>query len=215
MKTLRSARHFLARLRRLPQQRAALRDGTGIRIQQTMRYAEAWRAQTDWETPLEFFRRPDFTQLGLPARIAPLGETDAAAFLWSTTLEYCDQFVLQRRNCGFTPWGLTFIDRDGTLVEELNVWFPMGSDSPELADFYAQQVFIGKPLPGRSLFLTAPAAQNYSHWLLDVVPSFHLLELTGVEAASFDRVISNRVDLAFHSGRNGASARRSCMRSVI
>lgn len=127
-----------------------------------------------------------------------INENRKSSFLWGTTLENRHNFILRSQQLTFSSWGQAFIGKDGRLISELSAWFHSDQDPHGLAQLLAAKpVSTGKTL-GSTLFLTAPASGgNYFHWLLDVIPRFHLLKCAGVDIDEFDHILFNANNRSF------------------
>jgi hypothetical protein len=90
-----------------------------------------------------------------------------------------------------------FYDRHGNLVRELS---DDAEDTP-LAD----TGFV--PIEGRVCPIIFRGSGIYAHWMGDVLPALHLVELAGIDLASIDRFIFLRKDQGYH--------RESCKRLGI
>ncbi|MCS7146826.1 MAG: glycosyltransferase 61 family protein [Geminocystis sp.] len=87
------------------------------------------------------------------------------------------------------------ITKDGYLIGDLSPEFPIFS--PNHPDNYPSKHSLLKvnylsPLQkirGRVLVLTGLVSDNYFHWLFDILPRFHLVELAGIEWHEVDYIL--------------------------
>jgi len=104
---------------------------------------------------------------------------------------------------------------DGALLADVSAAFARPPERHPI--FAAAPLPAPRPLPGRSLLLTARGGfRNYYHWLLDVLPRLHLAEAAGWRLADFDHVIvsSQRLPYQRETLRRLGVARRQVVESV-
>jgi hypothetical protein len=95
-----------------------------------------------------------------------------------------------------SAWGCAH----GAVFTCLGEFIPTFARDPWGADLHEvwRQPYLPAPkrLKGRALYLVTPeAADNFHHWMLDLLPRIGLVEMAGFAASSFDHVIVN------HAGR--------------
>lgn len=164
---------WLRRRLRLPPNRIydPLRDGSGPGVRVTLL------------EPGGSFRRP------LPE--FPAGSEDARGFFAARVLEQTAPAYVAAFDGGIAwghPTGGVF-SRDGRFVPAFT-HDPSGSD---LHSVWTRAVLPRpQPLPGRTLYLVTPEAEdNYHHWLIDLLPRLGQVRRAGYELAAFDQVLVN------------------------
>ncbi len=119
------------------------------------------------------------------------GNDDFARFFYSRTTEAAhDDFVtvLPKGKC----WGYRY----GAVFTSQDEFMPVFSRDPWGPSLHGVWAKAGLPrterLRGRALYLVTPeAADNYHHWLIDLLPRCDAVEKSGYALGSFDRVILN------------------------
>ena len=132
------------------------------------------------------------TQGGSYERVSPLpcGRPLPAPFAPPQTVAWQDERVIYLEDCRYWgEYGGSIVTHDERLVGELSpdVW-----GIERHAIFNRLRLPASSDLPGLTAVVSTPeASTNYSHWMMDLLPRLHLLQLAGFGPDKVDRYLVN------------------------
>ncbi|HWA86482.1 MAG TPA: glycosyltransferase 61 family protein, partial [Opitutus sp.] len=133
--------------------------------------------------PAESFRRP--------RPILPDAPAAARRFFEDRIIDECPPRYVAEFHGGLA-WG----HPTGGVFTADGIFVPALAHDPSGARLHTAWTRLRFPapvdLPGRTLYLVTPeAANNYHHWLIDLLPRIGLVRRAGYDLAAFDHVIVN------------------------